>query len=156
MPTTATEVQHIDDQLERAYRKGAWSGPTVLETLEGISAKTAAARPIDDAHSIWEITLHIGVWKHVVTRRLKGEPMSDVPTEMDWPTVTDTSAAAWRRALAELEARHQELRKALAEIRDDQLDQPPTKQGSSRYVQLHGVIQHDLYHAGQIAVLRKG
>jgi len=156
MPTTASEVQRIDDQIERAYRQGAWSGPTVLETLFGVSTRKAAARPIGDAHSIWEITVHIGVWKDVVTRRLKGEVVSSVPPDQDWPPVTDTSAAAWKRALADLEARHQALRKVVAGIRDEQLDQPATKGGSSRYVQLHGVIQHDLYHAGQIALLRKG
>ena len=156
MPTTATEVQRIDDQLERAYRKGAWSGPTVLETLEGIDAETAAAKPIAAAHSIWEITLHIGVWKDVVTRRLRGEELSYVPDEEDWPAVADTSPAAWKRALAELETRHRALREVLAGIRDDQLDQPPYPKASTRYVQLHGVAQHDLYHAGQIAVLKKG
>ena len=156
MQTTTTEVQRIDQQLERAYRAQAWSGPAVLEVLNGVKAKTAAARPIAEAHSIWEITLHIGVWKDVVTRRLNGDPAQNIPDDEDWPPVPDTSEAAWKRALEDLEAKHQALRKALAGVRDDQLDEPPAPGASSRYIQLHGAIQHDLYHAGQIAVLKKG
>ncbi len=151
-----TEVQRIEDQLKKSFEGESWHGPAVREALAGVGAAQAARRPIASAHTIWEIALHMAAWKHIVTRRLSGEPMTDVAPEVDWPPVRDTGEAAWQAALHRLEQDHAALRQALVRVRDDQLDQPPAEGTSTRYILLHGVIQHDLYHAGQIAVLKKG
>jgi uncharacterized damage-inducible protein DinB len=150
-----SETRRIKDQLKRAYESGAWHGPAVLEVLEGVSAAQASARPIPKAHSIWEIVLHMATWKSVVARRLGGEPVKQVPEKVDWPPVETADNEGWRRALAGLQSAHEELRKALDEVQDDELDESPYSGASTRYVLLHGAIQHDLYHAGQIAVLKK-
>lgn len=151
-----SEIRRIQEQMKRAFEGGAWHGPAVLETLDGITAARAAARPIASAHSIWEIVLHLATWKSVVARRVSGEVVGDVPEDQDWPPVEDERSAAWKASLAKLRQAHGELERALAEITDDQLDEPPYAPASTRYVQLHGAIQHDLYHAGQIAILAKG
>jgi uncharacterized damage-inducible protein DinB len=151
-----SEVERIQDQMTRAFEADAWHGPAVLEVLEGVSAEQAARKPIPAAHSIWELVLHMTAWKDVVVRRLGGDPVREVPPEVDFPPVTDPGAAAWREALEGLSASHQRLLGALRSVRDAQLDEPSPGYGLSRYVLLHGVIQHDLYHAGQIAILRKG
>ena len=151
-----TEIERIEDQMTRAFEANAWHGPAVLEVLEAVSAEQAARRPIAAAHSIWELVLHMTTWKDVVVRRLGGDPVKEVPPEVDFPRVTDTGAAAWTTALHGLGATHQRLLGALRSVSDDQLDQPSPGYRLSRYVLLHGVIQHDLYHAGQIAILRKG
>ena len=151
------EVDRIRDQIVNAYEGGAWHGPSVKEVLEGVTAAQAARRPIAAAHSIWEIVLHVAVWQEIVGRRLTGEPGREVPPEEDFPPVQDTSEAAWAAALDRLATAHAGLLRAMEGVRDDQLDQAPAAQvPRSRYVLLHGAAQHDIYHAGQIAVLRKG
>ena len=149
-----TEVKRIEDQLKRAFEGGAWHGPAVLEALEGVTAAEAAARPIPSAHSIWELVLHMATWKDVVSRRLQGESF-DVPAEVDWPPVRATGASEWKAALARLHEAHERVRSTLAQQKDAELDEKPSPKASSRYVLLHGVIQHDLYHAGQIVLLKK-
>ncbi|MCI0403472.1 MAG: DinB family protein [Acidobacteria bacterium] len=149
-----TEVERIADQLRRAYEGEAWHGPSVRELLNGLTAEQAARRPIANAHTIWELVLHIGAWEFIVRRRLAGEAVEATP-EQDWPPVRDTSDTAWKQALADLDRGHQQLRQAIAAMSDDQLRQRVVGQKYSTYGMLHGLIQHDLYHAGQIALLKK-
>ena len=150
-----TEIKRISDQFKRAFEKDAWHGPAVMEVLKGVTAQQAGARPIPNAHSIWEITLHISGWTGVLKSRVEGKWM-DEPVEGDWPAVEDTSPAAWEKTLKLLKTRHTGLQKAIAKLSDKKLDEPIAKGKSTFYASLHGIIQHDLYHAGQMAVLKKG
>ena len=149
------EVERIADQLRRAFEGKAWHGPSVREVLAGVTAEQAARQPLPDAHSIWEIVVHIGVWEAFARRRLEGEVITDVPPEQDWPPVADTSEAAWKRTLEDLERGHQRLRKVISELPESRLSETVSGMGYSVYFMLHGVVQHDLYHAGQIALLKK-
>jgi uncharacterized damage-inducible protein DinB len=148
------EIKGIADQLKRAYEGQAWHGPSVKEILADVTAEQAARRPIAGAHSIWEIVLHIAAWEAAVRVRLEGEYL-DEPSEGDWPTVEVTSEAAWSETLAKLESNHMMLREALARLDAARLFEPLAEGKPSAYFTIHGVIQHDLYHAGQIAVLKK-
>ena len=148
------ERDRILNQLERAFEGEAWHGPSVLEALEGVTWKQALLKPVPKAHSIWELVLHMTAWEDVVRRRLLGES-PDITDEENWPRVKDQSSAAWTRALEGLRAGHMKLRQTAAGISDDLLDQSPTGKHSTRYVLLHGIIQHDIYHAGQISILKK-
>jgi uncharacterized damage-inducible protein DinB len=150
-----SEIQRIEDQLRRAFEGNAWHGPAVRELLADVSAARAAARPLSTAHSIWEIVLHIATWEGVVRRRLQGETVADLPPEQDWPAVRDTSEAAWRQALHDLEQAHGALHEAIARSNEAHLADTVPGKDHSVYLMLHGIIQHDLYHAGQIAVLKK-
>jgi uncharacterized damage-inducible protein DinB len=149
-----TEVERIADQLKRAYEGEAWHGPAVTEILEGITAQQAAARPIGGAHSIWEIVLHITAWEGAGRRRLAGE-RAELPDAEDWPDVGHTGEQAWKQAREALKRVHEELCSAVSALDESRLDQPIVAGMSSVYVTLHGVIQHSLYHAGQIALLKK-
>jgi len=149
------EVERIADQFRRAFEGKAWHGPSVREVLAGVTAEQAARHPLPDAHSIWEIVVHIGVWEAFVRRRLEGEVITDVPPEQDWPPVADTSETAWKRTLEDLERGHQRLRKVISELPESRLSDTVQGMGYSVYFMLHGVVQHDLYHAGQIALLKK-
>ena len=150
-----TEIKRISDQLKRAFEKDAWHGPAVLEVLAGVTAKQASARPIPNAHSIWEITLHISSWVGVLKSRVEGKWM-DEPEEGDWPSVESASPAAWEKTLKLLKTRHTGLQKSISRRSDKDLGKPIAKGKSTLYASLHGIIQHDLYHAGQMAVLKKG
>jgi uncharacterized damage-inducible protein DinB len=150
-----TESERIADQLKRAFEGQAWHGPAVLEALSDVTAAQAAAKPIAAAHSIWELVLHMTCWMDTVRRRALGEAF--MPSdEQDWPPVRDTSDAAWRAAVADMERSHRAAHDVIASFPEAGLDQPLVPGGTVAYAQFHGLVQHDLYHAGQIAVLKKG
>jgi len=149
-----TETERIADQLNRAFVGEAWHGPAVMEILAGITPQQAAAHPIAGAHSIWELVLHITAWTNAVLRRLQGDPARLTDAE-DFPAVTASDERAWEQARGTIKQAHDELRSAILLIEDARLDRPMIEGMSSVYVNLHGVIQHSLYHAGQIALLKK-
>jgi len=152
-----SEAARIADQLRRAFNGDAWHGDSVFEILDGVTPAQAATRPIKNAHSIWELVLHIAAWDGAVLRRLGGAAVELSDTE-NFPPVTDTSEAAWRKTLAEVRRVHEQLIKTVAALPDSRLDQVvPGKEGAhyTFYYMLHGVVQHELYHAGQIALLKK-
>lgn len=150
------EVVRIGSQLKRASEGGAWHGSSLREILADVSAQQAASRPFTGAHSIWEIVLHIGAWQNFVRRAIEGEPMpTNLPPEEDWPPVEDASEAAWQSAVASLSSVNKQLRDALRNLKDEDLDKIVGGREYSVYFMLHGIIQHSLYHAGQIALLKK-
>jgi uncharacterized damage-inducible protein DinB len=149
------EVERIADQLKRAHEGGAWHGPAIDELLRGVTAEQAAARPVEGAHSILELVAHVEAWERAILRRLGGDPAQIYNTEEDWSAVADASEEAWAAALRKLTETYQALREAVLALDDAELDEPILPNMSTRYVSLHGAVQHTLYHAGQIAVVRK-
>lgn len=150
-----SEKKRLNDQLKRAFEGTAWHGPSVSEVLAGVNAQQAAAHPVAGAHSIWELALHIQTWERVGRRRIQEFVPIEVSDEEDWPAVNDTSEAAWARTLEELRSNHQALRAAIREMDEARLEEIVPGTTYSVYFLLQGVIQHDLYHAGQIALLKK-
>lgn len=150
-----SEIKRIIDQMQRAFAGEAWHGPAVQEVLARVSAQQAAARPFANVHSIWEIVLHMAVWKRIVRRRVLGEAVVEVPPEEDWPAVANTGHEAWMAAQKDLKQAQEDLIAVVAQCREARLDEPVPGQRNSLYVTVHGVIQHDLYHAGQIAILHR-
>ena len=150
----AGEAERIVLQLKYAFDGEAWHGPSVLELLADVNAAQAAMRPIHGAHTIWELVLHIAAWKKAVARRLSGD-RAELSEEENWPAIDDPSEAAWQQTLNVLKDSHRELLAAIARLDERRLDESIVEGMSSVYVTVHGVIQHDLYHAGQIAILKK-
>jgi uncharacterized damage-inducible protein DinB len=116
----AVDTSRIADQMRRAFEGEAWHGSSVLEILEGVTAQSAAARPLPAAHSIWEIVLHIAVWDDAARRRMAGEVVQPTPEE-DWPAVHDTGAAAWQQALDHVTRTHAALIRAVEAFSDARL-----------------------------------
>ena len=177
------EMKRIVDLLDRAGGGDAWHGPSVDATLAGVTTAQAAARPIIDGHSIWELALHIAVWERAVARRFAGERF-DPTAEEDWspPEVemadrtyavigviprasgkdassgnraTKAADDAWARTVADVRTARSELRAAMLAFDSHRLDTTVQGKNYSFYVMAHGIVQHDLYHAGQIALLKK-
>src|SRR5271165_1346087 len=151
------EAARIADQLRRAFDGEAWHGDSLFEILDGVTAAQAFARPIKGAHTIWELALHIAAWDGAAFRRLGGAAVELSDAE-NFPPVTDTSESAWRAALARVRRVHEQLVAAVAGLPDSRLGEiVPSKEGAhyTFYYMLHGVAQHELYHAGQIALLKK-
>ena len=152
-----TETFRLADQIRRAFEGNAWHGDSVLELLAGVNARTAAARPIKNAHSIWEILLHIAAWDDAVRRRTGGAAVT-LTDEQNFPPVRDASEAAWSQAIDSTKSIHHELIKAVASFPDSRLgEQVPgkTQNYHNFFYMFSGVVQHELYHAGQIALLKK-
>ncbi len=152
---TTSEITRIQDQLHRALQADAWHGPCLSALLADVTAPKAAAKPIPAAHSIWELVLHIAAWQKIGVRRLAGEMVVDVPEEENFPPVTDKGEVAWKKAKEGLALAHEQLMDAIGRLTDARLEEIVPGKGHSVYVLLHGIIQHNLYHAGQIAILKK-
>jgi uncharacterized damage-inducible protein DinB len=155
-----SEVNRIAGWIHAAYEGPAWHGPALCEVLTGVTADTAAQRPISRAHTIREIVLHITVWISVATRRLEGAAIPTLAAAEDWPAAPEPSPetrdAEWQRALERLAEAQRNLEAAARKLTDDRLRE--TVLGDrpySIYTMLHGVVHHNLYHAGQIALIKK-
>lgn len=149
-----SEATRIADQLRRAFDGSAWHGPALLELLDDVKAATAAARPLRNVHSIWELALHIAAWDGAVLRRLAGEKIQLSGSE-NFPHVEKPTDAAWRKTVADLKRTHEMLVRNVAALPDSRLwDRVPGKRYDF-YFMLQGVAQHEPYHAGQIAILKK-
>jgi uncharacterized damage-inducible protein DinB len=149
-----SEINRILDQMDRAFSGEAWHGPDLMLLLKGVSAEDASKHPVAGAHSIWELVNHIAAWNTIAQQKSKGEPIK-VTAEMDWPPVWDASEVAWKRSLENLGDNRTRLRNYVKTVRDDQLDEMVKRENYSQYVLLQGLVQHDLYHAGKIAVLKR-
>lgn len=161
MHTGTTETDRIVDELRRAYDGDPWHGPATRALLEGVTAEQAAARPIPGAHTIAELVAHMTAWTREVARRLR-DGVAREPEDGDWPPVDALTPEGWAAALDRLGAARRELLDALEAFPPERLDErvgdertPEMGTGVSYAVHLHGVAQHDAYHSGQIALLRK-
>lgn len=148
------EVARIREQLRNAMDGGAWHGPSVHELIGDMSAEAAAARPLPTVHSPWELVLHIAAWLEIVRRRVEGEEA--VPTEAEnFPAAPEVSDAAWAAARERLKAAHTDLQRALEAVSPVDLERHVAGKEYDVGFMLDGAIQHTLYHAGQIAILKK-
>ena len=149
------EVTRLEDQLRAAFEGPAWHGPAILELLRDVTPAEAAARPIPDAHTIWELVLHLGSTYDLVLRRMRGDGRPLTPAE-DWPPMLKPTDANWQEAVAALRGRSEALRAAVLRFEPARLDAPLVAEPPyTAHVQFIGLTQHDLYHAGQIALLKR-
>ena len=150
-PPCRVESGRIADQLERAYRGGAWHGPSLAEVIEDVDAALATRRAVARAHTIHEIVWHVGFWTDAVRRRLEGENVDGLAPGSDFPPPPEDPEAAWRDAKAKLEDAHRRLHADVLALDDERLDEPSGD--STLRAQLLGLLQHHAWHGGQILVL---
>ena len=152
------EVDRLADLLTQTYAGdatgGAWYGPALRPLLDGVSPGSAARRPLPGRHTIWELVLHLAANIDFVLARLGGRALELSP-EADWPPAPEPTAAAWAEALAALDARYEALLARVRALSDEQLAGPVVGRPYPVYAMLHGIIHHNVYHAGQVALLRE-
>ena len=144
------EVRLLLELLDEAFDRKSWHGPNLRGSIRGVTAKQAAWRPKPRAHNIWELTLHAAYWKYVVRRRITGEKRgSFVLTGSNFfPRPVEMTDKAWRADIEILESEHKKLRDVVANL--------PAKNHNPKTLHLiRGAAAHDLYHAGQIRLLRR-
>lgn len=136
--------------LGEGYIRKAWHGPNLRQSLRGVSAEEAAWRPAPGRHNIWEIAVHAAYWKYVVRRRLCGGKRGSFALKgSNWfLRPEELSEKSWRADLALLESEHRKLRQAVIDYQAGKVRRIPARL-------LFGVALHDVYHAGQIRLLRR-
>jgi uncharacterized damage-inducible protein DinB len=151
-----SETTRIADQLRRAFRGEAWHGPSLLDLLAEITPEQARASPLRSVHSIWELVLHIDIYLQVGFDATRGTPMPKLfGTERDWPALKDDSAVAWFDAQDKLFEDAEKLAHAIEKFEDAKLFDIVPGRPYDFYHLFHGIVQHSLYHGGQIAILKK-
>jgi hypothetical protein len=144
-------------QLDEAFDSRSWHGTNLRGSLRGMGAAGASWRPAPDRHNAWEIAVHAAYWKYAAWRRLAGEKRGAFARAgSNWFTSPEVpTEAAWRRDVALLGEAHRKLRAAVAGLQDDDLERRATggKETIGRLVR--GIAAHDLYHAGQIQLLKR-
>ena len=149
------ETSLIADQLSRAFDGEAWHGPALMEILHGIHAKAAGAHPIPQAHSIWELVLHLTTWQRVIIHRITKKQAMMPSDEENFPAVQQPAEHSWQEAMRTLRATHSDLVQLVSAMKVSRLDEPvPGKDYDVRFM-LTGAVQHAAYHGGQIVILKK-
>jgi uncharacterized damage-inducible protein DinB len=147
------ELERLEDQLRCSFEGEAWHGPGVLEVLAGVAADQAAA--LAGAHCIWEVALHLAGTYRLVLRRLGGDGAQLLPQD-DWPPLPAVTPENWSDTVEVLRQLNLDLRRAVRAFAPERLDAPLVAEPPyTAYTQFIGVTQHDLYHAGQIALLKR-
>jgi hypothetical protein len=147
-----TEIERIARMFRQTFEGKPYYGPSVLGALVGVTAEVAAQKPVRDAHSIWEIVLHLVVELQYALEVVEG---TAGPYGGTWPQVVATTEAAWEEAVAELKSANRALVRAIRKFDDSILEQKPVHVRGPFYTMLHGTMQHNIYHAGQIAILKR-
>jgi hypothetical protein len=143
--------------IDQAYNRKSWHGTNLRGSIRGVSAKQAAWRPAPKRHNIWELVRHAAYWKYVVRRRLTGELRGSFPIKgSNWfRPPEEYSEKTWKADIALLDQMHGSMREAVAGLAIEDLQYTPTGSTTSNFSQISGIAAHDLYHAGQIQLLKR-
>lgn len=166
-PLVAAALELIDE----AFVKKAWHGPNLRGTIRGLTAVEAAWRPAPGRHSVWELVVHAAYWKYAVRRRLTGEKRGSFAYEgSNWfprpdaaggggaagePAAPGAIESAWQRDVRLLVEEHRKLRAVVAGLKDRDLERAAAGQRTLVKTLVRGIAAHDLYHAGQIQVVKR-
>jgi hypothetical protein len=156
MPASAISVLLL--LLDQAFDHKSWHGTNLRGSIRGVSAADAAWRPGPGRHNIWEIAVHTAYWKYIARRRLLSEKKGSFPLNgSNWFKRPSGKAdeSAWKSDTALLIDAHRRLREAVAGLGADALDYKPPGSKVSNVVLITGIASHDLYHAGQIQLLKR-
>jgi uncharacterized damage-inducible protein DinB len=151
-----TEVSRISRLFQETYEGSPWHGSPVKQVLKGISARQAAMQVLPDTHTIWELVRHIIAWRNFAFQKMAGDKTFDIlHAEQDWPYIQEMDEKSWQKDLLALEYSQQTLLQALYKMNNGNLQEIVPGRQYTFYTMLHGIMQHDLYHTGQIALLKK-
>jgi uncharacterized damage-inducible protein DinB len=153
----APEISLLLRIIDESYEKKAWHGPNLRGAIRGVDIKKAAWRPGPGRHNIWEIIVHAAYWKYTVRRRMLGEKRGSFPLKgSNWfVRPTTMTGEAWREDVSLLEDMHRTMRAAVADFSPKELQKIPRGSKVSNAAIIYGIVLHDVYHAGQIQLLKR-
>lgn len=151
------EIQRIKHSFKMVYNGSPWHGSSLLDLLKGVDYLQASQRVFPNSHSIWELVQHICSWREFAVKKMEGEAGFDIVlnSESDWINMQAPIEASWQKLLSELVENQRNILEILEGWLDEQLDDQVPGKDYNYYTLLHGIIKHDIYHAGQIAMTRK-
>ncbi len=154
MPSLHPSIALLLDLVDEAFDRAAWHGPTLRGSLRGVTEAQAAWRPGRDRHNIRELTVHAAYWKHAVRRRLTGTTRGSFALPgSNWFEIP--RSRTWKDDLHLLGDEHRRLRAAIAAYPASRLSKPIDQKQQTAVFSIRGIAAHDLYHAGQIQLLKK-
>lgn len=164
--TTDARIETLLALIDQAYNCPAWHGTNLRGSVRGVGASRAARRPAPRRHNVWEVAVHAAYWKYIVRRRLTGERRGSFPLKgSNWFVRPErpggrsrgrgSAEAAWRADLRLLDEMHASLRTVVAALEPAALDYVPAGSRVSNFAMISGIAAHDLYHAGQIQLLKR-
>jgi hypothetical protein len=156
----STECERIAHHLADTINGQAWYGDSLQQVLKGVNARQAQAHPIPNAHSTWELLRHVESWVKFALGAVEGVPIPawpGMPVELDWPAVADNSESetAWKKTVDSFFSHHSKLVETVRNLSDERLEATVPGRNYNFYRLFHGTIQHAVYHAGQIVMLKK-
>jgi uncharacterized damage-inducible protein DinB len=149
-----SELNRILNHYDGVLNNDPWHGDPVWKILQDIPAETAAARPLAGAHTIWELVSHMTFWEGVVTKRLAGE-RAGLVEELNFRPMPAPTEENWQKTLGDFRASNRIFREALAKLDPAKLEQLTAAGKRTYYDEAHGIVEHHVYHLGQIAMLKK-
>ena len=150
-----TDPEGLAKLVRQTVTGPMWHGPSINESLDGLTYVAANSRPIAGAHSIWEIALHIASWADIARTRLGPAIQRDPTRSRDWPPVPAPSPSAWRQAVEQIGSAYDALANQVDWLKAEDLAKTVPGRDYTVETMVRGVIEHGTYHAGQIAILRK-
>jgi len=151
-PASRVELRSMLDLIDEAFDARAWHGPTLRRAVSGVTPAQAAWRPAAGRHNILELVAHAAYWKHEVRRRLRGGRREPFPLEgQNWVAVENGS---WQSVVRLLVDEHKALRATIAALPPRALARRVRGRDTAAFT-IRGIAAHDLYHAGQIQLLRR-
>jgi uncharacterized damage-inducible protein DinB len=150
-------IRNLLQIIDESYEKRAWHGTNLRGSIKGLTLAQAAWRPSAARHNIWEIVVHCAYWKYIVRRRLLGEKRGSFPLKgSNWfKRPANATAMAWRADVTLLEEMHRSLRNAIAKLKPSDLKKNPSRSKWTNVQTISGIASHDVYHAGQIQLLKR-
>ncbi len=150
-------IELLLEILDQAFDRKGWHGTTLRGSLRGIRHEQAQWRPARGRHNIWELTVHAAYWKYAVRRRLVGDAMGSFARKpSNWPLVPkNADAKAWKLDIRLLESEHRLLRETVRTLPPARLEERSPQGVWTNAEEIHGVAAHDLYHTGQIQLIKK-
>lgn len=146
------EIKRITSLFEKLYTGDPWIDVNITSSLANISAQQASGRLLKNSNSIWEIVNHMINWRRNVLKRLQGKPIK-TPGNNYFAPVTDITEAAWRKTLKKFEVTQEQWLSHLSNLKAGDLSKVYPVNEMTFYEHIHGIIQHDAYHLGQIRLL---
>lgn len=148
------ENERIIKLFDDLYKGNPWLDVTIMDTLKILTPEQAARKMHPGWNSIWQVVDHLVNWRYAMLERINGRVFNSPEDNFIRP-ITDTSAAAWSNTLKNLEDSQQKWKDYLSDISEEDLEKIPDTRPFSRYELIHGILQHDAYHLGQIRILSK-
>jgi hypothetical protein len=152
-----SRIELLLEIMDQAFDRRGWHGTTLRGSLRGVTPAAALWRPGRGRHNIWELAIHAAYWKYAVRRRLAGDESGSFERKpSNWPAIPDPpDLKAWRKDIALLEGEHERLRNVVSGLTAAALEGRSPKGVWTNAEEIHGVAAHDLYHTGQIQLIKR-